>query len=178
MINLILGGARSGKSQLAEQKAASTKLAVTYIATAAAGDGEMSHRIQQHQQQRPEGWGLIEEELNLAAAIRSLPETPQCILIDCLTLWVSNWLMQENNDAFNNAKADFLAVLEETPHHIIMVSNETGMGVIPMGSLTRQFVDQSGWLHQSIAKIADNVILSIAGLPMPLKQDGKQCFSI
>ena len=176
MIELILGGARSGKSKLAEKKAADSKLSVTYIATATAGDGEMSERIQHHQNQRPDHWAVIEEPLQLANAIESLSPEPQCILIDCLTLWVSNWLMEENEKAYNKAKEDLLLALQQTPHHIIMVSNETGMGIIPMGNLSRQFVDESGWLHQAIAAQADNVVLTVAGLPMPLKLNGKNCF--
>lgn len=176
MIELILGGARSGKSKLAETKAAESNLPVTYVATATVGDGEMSDRILRHKQQRPDHWGLIEEPLDLAQAISSLSDQPQCILIDCLTLWVTNWLMQENAPEFQKAKDALLTTLRQTSHHIIMVSNETGMGVIPMGNLSRQFVDESGWLHQDIAAQADEVVLTVAGLPMPLKRNGENCY--
>lgn len=176
MINLILGGARSGKSRLAEQRARETGLAVTYIATATAGDDEMASRIAYHQQQRPEAWRLVEEPLALAETIERI--TPaQCLLIDCLTLWVSNWLMQENPTAFAQAKEALLKALASTAHHVILVSNETGMGVVPLGRLSRDFVDESGWLHQALAELADNVVLTVAGLPLPLKQQGVNAFS-
>ncbi len=136
----------------------------------------MSERIQRHQSQRPSHWGLIEEPLQLADAISSITP-PQCVLVDCLTLWVSNWLMEENPAGFQHAKEALLTVLQQSPHHIILVSNETGMGVIPMGKLSRTFVDESGWLHQAIAAIADEVVLTVAGLPLPLKQQGKNCFA-
>ncbi len=177
MIDLILGGARSGKSRLAEQRALTSGLPVTYIATATAGDGEMSDRIAHHQARRPAHWHLIEEPLHLADCLAS-QDTPQCFLIDCLTLWVSNWLMQEDAEAFRRARAALLKDLEKTPHHVIMVSNETGMGVIPMGSLSRDFVDDSGRLHQDIAALADNVVLTVAGLPLPVKKDGQPCYDV
>lgn len=178
MIDLILGGARSGKSRLAEQRAISSGLPVTYIATATAGDGEMSERIAHHQSRRPDHWELIEEPLQLATALEQAAAPARCLLVDCLTLWVSNWLMQEDPAKFEVARNDLLAALQATSHHIILVSNETGMGVIPLGRLSRDFVDLSGWLHQDIAALADNVILTVAGLPLPLKQDGKPCFEM
>ncbi|MCG8669642.1 MAG: bifunctional adenosylcobinamide kinase/adenosylcobinamide-phosphate guanylyltransferase [Pseudomonadales bacterium] len=178
MVHLILGGARSGKSKLAESLAATTNLPVTYIATATAGDQEMQSRITHHQQQRPSSWNLIEEPLDLAKAIKSCGEGPRCILVDCLTLWVSNLLMKQDPNVFDAAKESFLKTLEESQQSIILVSNETGMGVIPMGEITRQFVDESGRLHQAIGEIADNVTLTMAGLPMPLKAQGKNCYSI
>lgn len=176
MIDLILGGARSGKSRLAEQRALSCGLPVTYIATATAGDGEMSERIAHHQARRPGHWELLEEPLQLDAAIKRLTDSRRCLLVDCLTLWVSNWLMQDKPEGFAKAKQAVLAALQATPHHVILVSNETGMGVVPLGKISRDFVDVSGWLHQDIAAIADNVILTVAGLPMPLKLDGKPRF--
>lgn len=175
MIELILGGARSGKSKLAESKAKATGLPVTYIATATPGDNEMAQRIAHHQNQRPHHWHLIEEPLDLAAAIQSV-DNGQCILIDCLTLWVSNWLIAEQPDAFQQQKKNFIATLQASDKHIILVSNETGLGVIPMGTLSRQFVDESGWLHQSISSLANHVTLTIAGLPLPLKRNGIPCF--
>ena len=177
MIELILGGARSGKSRLAEQRAQGTGLPVTYIATATACDDEMAARIAHHRAQRPDHWQLIEEPLQLAEAIEQI-SPQQCILVDCLTLWVSNWLLQESPQAFDQAKQTLLATLTATRHHVILVGNETGMGVIPLGTLSRDFVDQSGWLHQDIAQLADTVVLSVAGLPLPLKQQGKNCFTL
>ena len=178
MIELILGGARSGKSRLAEQRALNSGLPVTYIATATAGDGEMAARIQHHRERRPEHWHLIEEPLHLAARINHHEPEPACLLIDCLTLWVSNWLMENNATEFANARDQLIQALSDTPHRVILVSNETGMGVIPLGNLSRDFVDHSGWLHQRIGAMADNVIMTMAGLPLPLKQNGRACFDI
>ena len=175
MIDLILGGARSGKSRLAEQRALQSGLPVTYIATATAGDDEMANRIAHHQASRPAHWQLLEEPLLLADCLAP-QDSPQCFLVDCLTLWVSNWLMQEEAGAFRRARSALLDTLEHTRHHVILVSNETGMGVIPMGSLSRDFVDNSGRLHQDIAALADNVVLTVAGLPLPVKSQGKPCF--
>lgn len=180
MIDLILGGARSGKSRLAEQRALNSGLPVTYVATATAGDDEMSDRIRHHRERRPAHWQLIEEPLQLAECLTpgaaSNSAAPHCFLVDCLTLWVSNWLLQEDAKGFRKARNELLQQLQKTPHHIILVSNETGMGIVPMGSLSRDFVDESGRLHQDIAALADNVILTVAGLPLPVKRNGQPCF--
>ncbi len=169
MIELILGGARSGKSRLAEQRAIATGLERVYIATATAQDAEMQQRIAQHQLNRQhQGWHTIEEPLSLAQVLTAQAQSNRCILVDCLTLWVSNHLCQSTTD-FAQAKQELLQQLAKLPGTIILVSNETGMGVVPMGQLSRDFVDQSGWLHQQIAQLADTVILTVAGLPHYLK---------
>lgn len=184
-VHLILGGARSGKSSLAEQYAKKSNLPVTYIATAQALDNEMKQRIAIHQQDRPQQWQTIEAPLLLAATIDSIidqaldnasPDASnngQCILIDCLTLWLTNCLCQHDLAYFEREKQQFLATLVNSQKHnnlhIILVSNEVGHGIVPMGDLSREFVDQAGWLHQAIAKIADNVDFVMAGLPLSLK---------
>ena len=190
-IHLIIGGARSGKSSLAERYAKSSNLPVTYIATAQAFDNEMQQRIAQHQAERPEHWQLVESPLLLAKTIASVIENSQqdiCILVDCLTLWLSNSLCKPNVEADHSSecnldywqqeKQQFLAQLESIKLRsgnekqrveIILVSNEVGHGIVPMGELSRQFVDQAGWLHQAIAKVADNVEFVMAGLPLSLK---------
>ncbi|MCG8311633.1 MAG: bifunctional adenosylcobinamide kinase/adenosylcobinamide-phosphate guanylyltransferase [Pseudomonadales bacterium] len=178
MIDLILGGARSGKSRLAETRAALQHLPVTYIATATANDKEMAERIAHHKAQRPSHWGLLEEPRHLATLINSSNPSPQCLLIDCLTLWLTNWLMIEDQNAYETAKEDLLIALSNTQHHIILVSNETGLGVVPMGELSRRYVDESGRLHQAVGELADNVIMTLAGLPLPLKQMGEPIFHI
>lgn len=172
MRELILGGARSGKSRMAESKALASGLDVTYIATATVYDDEMQQRVNKHRDDRPSHWALIEEPVYLADTITSLSaanSAPSCILIDCLTLWVTNLLMQEDDALFHEQKRRFLDAITHTPAHLIMVSNETGMGIIPLGDITRRFVDETGWLHQEIAAIADEVTLSVAGLPHVLK---------
>lgn len=168
MIDLILGGARSGKSRLAEQRARDSGKHVIYIATAQSGDGEMADRIAHHRQQRPAHWLTVEEPLALASAIQRHAGPDSLILVDCLTLWVTNLLCHGDPERFASEKAALLDVLRQRPD-ILLVSNETGLGVVPMGELTRRFVDESGWLHQDIAALADRVTLVVAGLPHLLK---------
>ena len=169
MLELILGGARSGKSRLAERLATQSGLAVTYIATSQALDGEMSARIQHHRQRRPAEWGLVEEPLELARALRDNAAPGRCLLVDCLTLWLTNLLMLDDDTRLAMQRDAFLEVLAELPGHIILVSNETGLGVVPLGELTRRYVDEAGWLHQAVAERAERVLFTVAGLPMLLK---------
>lgn len=163
---LILGGARSGKSRLAEQRARQSGLDCVYIATAQAGDKEMQQRIEQHQQQRHSSWQLVEEPLKLADTLLQWQSPGHCLLVDCLTLWLSNCLAQ---GCWPEQKQALLDALGQLQGHIILVSNETGMGVVPLGALTREFVDQSGFLHQALAQQCQRVTLTVAGLPHTLK---------
>ncbi|MDH0143434.1 bifunctional adenosylcobinamide kinase/adenosylcobinamide-phosphate guanylyltransferase [Aquipseudomonas alcaligenes] len=169
MLELILGGARSGKSRLAERLATQSGLAVTYIATSQALDGEMSARIQHHRQRRPADWGLVEESLELARALRDNAAPGRCLLVDCLTLWLTNLLMLDDDTRLAMQRDAFLEALAELPGRIILVSNETGLGVVPLGELTRRYVDEAGWLHQAVAERAERVVFTVAGLPMLLK---------
>lgn len=164
---LILGGARSGKSRLAEQRAEAAGMELLYLATATAGDAEMSERIRHHQGRRAGKWTLLEEPTELAEALSQNAQTDRCILVDCLTLWISNCLHQ---NCWVEQKESLLTALEKLPGHIIFVSNETGMGVVPMGELSRQFVDESGFFHQQLAAVCDQVTLTVAGLPLTLKE--------
>lgn len=167
MIRLILGGARSGKSRQAEQLAQASGLEVIYIATAQAQDREMHERINRHRDDRPLHWTTIEEPLQLAAVILSHQAPDRCLLIDCLTLWVTNQLLA---GADMHAEREALcAALRNARGEIILVSNETGMGIVPMGELNRRFTDEAGWLNQSAAALADQVVLTVAGIPMRLK---------
>ena len=169
MIQLILGGSRSGKSTLAEQRASETGLAVTYVATATAGDEEMAARIAQHQTRRPSHWNIVEEPLRLADALQQHAAPDHCLLVDCLTLWLTNLLCAEDENLFQRERAVFLETLPTLPGQIILVSNEVGMGIVPMGELSRRFSDEAGWLNQEVAKICGRVTLMVAGLPYPLK---------
>ncbi|WP_442514270.1 bifunctional adenosylcobinamide kinase/adenosylcobinamide-phosphate guanylyltransferase [Pseudomonas promysalinigenes] len=169
MRNLILGGARSGKSRLAEQLAIDSGLAVTYIATSEPLDGEMNDRVRLHRQRRPAHWELIEEPLALAAVLRAEASQGRCLLVDCLTLWLTNLLMLDDPKRLAAERDALLDCLEQLPGTIILVSNETGLGVVPMGELTRRYVDLAGWLHQSIAERCQRVVLTVAGLPLMLK---------
>ncbi|WP_294033247.1 bifunctional adenosylcobinamide kinase/adenosylcobinamide-phosphate guanylyltransferase [uncultured Moraxella sp.] len=171
MIYFILGGARSGKSRHAEQLAKDYEQQgkrIIYVATAGRYDDEMIQRIEHHQQSRPKHWQTIEEQYDLAKIFAQYNDEQSVILLDCLTLWLSNLLCQDDG-RFQMYKNEFLNELQVTRATVILVSNETGLGVVPMGELTRRFVDESGWLHQTIAQMADKVVFCVAGLPMVLK---------
>ncbi len=169
MLQLILGGARSGKSRLAEQRASDSGLAVTYIATSQPLDGEMNERVQLHRQRRPVHWALVEEPLELARVLREQAAADRCLLVDCLTLWLTNLLMQEDPARLALEREALLHCLADLPGEIIFVSNETGLGVVPLGELTRRYVDEAGWLHQALAERCQRVTLTVAGLPLTLK---------
>jgi adenosylcobinamide kinase/adenosylcobinamide-phosphate guanylyltransferase len=168
MRELILGGARSGKSALAEQCAHQSGLQVVYIATAEARDGEMGERIAHHRVRRPDHWLCLEEPLHLSAVLQQHAATHRCLLVDCLTLWLSN-LLAAGDEVFIREREALLAQLPQLPGRLIFVSNEVGLGIVPMGELTRRFCDESGRLHQAIATECDRVTFVTAGLPMILK---------
>lgn len=181
MRELIIGGARSGKSLLAERRAGESGLRVVYVATAQALDGEMARRIAQHRERRCTDWQLVEEPLELAAALRRHAAPGICLLVDCLTLWLSNLLFA--GDAASQAEAgqarhcpqlegairDLIEVLPQLPGQVILVSNEVGAGVVPMAALSRLFADEQGRLNQRVAALCERVTLVVAGLPLSLK---------
>lgn len=169
MLQLILGGARSGKSRLAEQTAIATQLAVTYVATAQALDPEMQNRIAHHQNQRPAHWSLVEEPLFLAKTLQKIDRPNHIILVDCLTLWLTNLLLLDDQNVQEFECEQLLKVLPKLQSEIILVSNETGLGVVPLGEISRRFVDEAGRLHQVLGQIADKVMFCVAGFPMILK---------
>lgn len=181
MKELILGGARSGKSLLAERRAAASGLHVIYLATAEARDGEMSRRIAHHRERRPADWGCAEETLHLAAKLRELATPDTCLLVDCLTLWLSNLLFagQAAQQAEAGEAVDcplladetgaLLELLPQLPGRIILVSNEVGWGIVPMHPVSRLFADEQGRLNQRLAGVCDHVTLVAAGLPLMLK---------
>ncbi|WP_189398952.1 bifunctional adenosylcobinamide kinase/adenosylcobinamide-phosphate guanylyltransferase [Arenicella chitinivorans] len=171
MKHLILGGARSGKSRYAEgvcsalhQQHPETEL--IYIATATADDSEMAKRIEQHQRRRGSEWQLRECAVELGTALSACHDQ-SIVLIDCLTLWLSNCL---HRDCWPHQRAALLNAVHAFEGTVIMVSNEVGGGIVPLGQLSREFVDQSGWLHQSLAAQCSEVSLVVAGLPLSLKQ--------
>lgn len=169
MQQLILGGARSGKSRLAEKLATDSGLDVVYIATSQPLDGEMNQRVALHRKRRPAEWGLVEEPLELARVLKDNAQPRRCLLVDCLTLWLTNLLMLEDSQRLSHERDALLQGLAALPGEIIFVSNETGMGVVPLGELTRRYVDEAGWLHQALAEQCQRVVLTVAGLPMTLK---------
>ena len=181
MNQLILGGARSGKSRLAEQRAAQSGLQVIYIATAEAHDGEMSRRIAHHRARRPADWGCVESPLQLASTLRQLAAPDTCLLVDCLTLWLSNLLFagQAARQAeagtaidcplFAGETAALIETLPMLPGRVILVSNEVGCGIVPLSPVARLFADEQGRLNQRVAAVCERVILVAAGLPLTLK---------
>ena len=172
MLTLILGGARSGKSRLAESLAHESGLPVTYIATATAGDAEMHARIIAHQARRPAHWKLVEEPLALAEALAAEAAPERFLLVDCLTLWLTNLLLANDATRFSKereALLERLPDLSKSAGKTVLVSNETGLGIMPLGELSRRYCDEAGWLHQDIAQQCDQVIFMIAGLPHFLK---------
>jgi adenosylcobinamide kinase / adenosylcobinamide-phosphate guanylyltransferase len=181
-LTFIVGGARSGKSAYAERLAADSGLPVTYIATAAVptgahADAEFHARIGHHRARRPAHWGLVEASLDLAGALDAAAAPGHCVLIDCLTLWLATLLCPPDSE---NPRPDwreridaFAAACERAQGTVLVVSNEIGMGVVPMGAATRLYVDELGRLNQRIAALADRATLIAAGLPLVLKAPSK-----
>jgi adenosylcobinamide kinase / adenosylcobinamide-phosphate guanylyltransferase len=178
----VLGGARSGKSAHAERLAHDSGLPVTYIATArvdAARDAEFAERVRHHRERRPAHWSLVEAPFDLAGALRDADGDGHCVLIDCLTLWLTNLMFAQGETTGDDLAAlpdparDALFAFDEALHRtrgkVIVVSNEIGMGVVPLGSLTRLYVDELGRLNQRVAAASTRAILMAAGLPLALK---------
>jgi adenosylcobinamide kinase/adenosylcobinamide-phosphate guanylyltransferase len=181
---LILGGARSGKSAHAESIAVQAGVDVVYIATAGAGDAEMTQRIMHHRERRPATWITVEEPLALGAALRRWCAPGRVVLVDCLTLWLTNLMLSDGARhldvgdlelpaRFEAERSDFLAALDEigsSGGELILVSNEVGMGIVPWGALSRRFADEAGRLNQAVAARCDRALLIVAGLPLVLKE--------
>jgi len=166
---LILGGVRSGKSRQAAELAGRTGQAVTLIATATAPDEELASRIEAHRRNRPPQWAVVEEPVHLASALRAAAAPGRVIIVDCLTLWLTNLLVLENEDALRHECASLLEALPQLCADCILVSNEVGFGIIPANPLARRFGDETGILHQRLASLCDRVLLMVAGLPLELK---------
>ncbi len=172
-VKLVLGGARSGKSQHAERLAQQSCFPVTYIATAQVYDAEFSQRVAKHQQDRPKEWALIESPFGLAKTIQAQATVDRCLIVDCLTLWLAQCICTDcekpEDIDWQAEKAALLDTLAKVQGEIILVSNEVGMGIVPLGEINRQFQDEQGRLNQAVAAIADNVTFVAAGLPLLLK---------
>lgn len=177
---LVLGGARSGKSAYAERLAAASGKEVVYIATAAAGDAEMAARIAQHRAQRPQQWHTVEEPIALAAALAAWRAPHRLVLVDCLTLWLSNLMFSDGTQypdvgtielpaRFHAQRAALLDELAAARGEVVLVSNEVGMGIVPWGAVSRSYADEAGRLNQSVAAACDRVAFVAAGLPLMLK---------
>ena len=169
MKTLVLGGVRSGKSRLAEQLARESGLALIYLATARPEDPEMAERIAHHRRNRADGWRLVEEPYRLADTLQRHARADSCVLVECLTLWLTNLLLAHDPGRYLREREALLATLPTLPGRIILVGNETNLGVVPLGELSRRFCDESGRLHQALAQICERVLLTVAGLPLTLK---------
>jgi len=181
---LVLGGARSGKSAYAEQLAGATGRTVVYIATARPDDGEMAQRIAHHRTSRPAYWATVEETTALGAAIDRWATPGATVLVDCLTLWLSNVLFSGADcfpdtgpvalpPLFYRERQALLDALANARGDVILVSNEVGMGIVPMGAVSRAFVDEQGRLNQAVAAACERAVFVAAGLPLVLK--GSPC---
>jgi adenosylcobinamide kinase/adenosylcobinamide-phosphate guanylyltransferase len=177
---LVIGGARSGKSAHAEALATASGKPVVYIATAQAGDAEMQLRIAHHRARRDGQWQTVEETLALGAAIQKYSTAGNLILVDCLTVWLSNLLFSEYKEfpevgaidapaCFSEQRAEFLQALTQAAGDVILVSNEVGQGIVPQGAISRWFVDEAGRLNQAVAAACEHAVLVVAGLPLTLK---------
>jgi adenosylcobinamide kinase/adenosylcobinamide-phosphate guanylyltransferase len=164
----VLGGARSGKSRYAERLVEDAARYGTYLATAEAGDAEMAERIAAHRARRDPFWRTVEEPLALASAIAAHAEPERPILIDCLTLWLSNLLLA-GKQADDEAGV-LCSSLRKAAGMVVLVSNEVGMGLVPETPLGRRFRDAAGRLNQDVAALADRVVFIAAGLPLVLKK--------
>lgn len=160
-ITLVTGGARSGKSALAERLVARWDMPRVYIATAQALDGEMSDRITHHQQRRGEGWITIEEPVDLVGAL-TRTDGQGVRLVDCLTLWMSNMMGAADIPAL-------VAGLRQQQSPVVLVTNELGQGIVPDNALARRFRDDHGWMNQAVADVADQVFMAVSGQPLRLK---------
>ena len=166
---LILGGVRSGKSRQAGEIARAAGCAVIVIATGTAQDQEMRDRIELHRAQRPKEWSVVEEPIRLAAALAAAASPSRIVIVDCLTLWLTNLLCGGDPGALRRESTQLLELLPSLPGDCVLVSNEVGLGIIPANALARRFADEAGTLHQRLAALCDRVIFMAAGLPLRLK---------
>lgn len=184
MRELILGGARSGKSRLAERRAVLCEalgMQVVYIATAEAWDPEMAERLTHHRNNRPAHWATVEEPVKLAETLQAQAATDHCLIVDCITLWLSALVFKGKAgtqmesgqpiacELLERERQALLDVLPKLPGEIILVSNEIGSGVVPENRLARRFADEQGRLNQDLAARCERVTLSVAGLPLHLR---------
>ncbi len=168
---LILGGAKSGKSSLALELADRTSGRRVFLATAQAGDGEMQDRIRRHQAERGPEWSTVEEPLDLRASLMRADGADGVLVVDCLTLWLSNLLTVADlpEEEVKKQGRDLAALLPGLKAQVILVANEVGLGIVPDNALARLYRDLAGALNQELAKVCEQVILVTAGLPLVLK---------
>ncbi len=164
-IVLVTGGARSGKSALAERLARRSGDQAYYIATAEARDDEMQARIEAHRARRGPDWTTVAAPLALVAALQDTDAAPR--LVDCLTLWLSNLMLADQD--WKAAGEELVACLQKQAHPVVLVTNEVGSGIVPENALARRYRDAAGWLNQSVASVATEVFLSVSGCAIRIK---------
>ena len=171
MVIFVTGGARSGKSDFAQDMAEKIEGKRVFVATAQAFDEEMEERIQKHQENRGARWDTLEEPIDIGGTIRSVLGQYKTILIDCLTVWMSNLLLEypDQNEKISEIVDDFFSGLSEAEETIIAVSNEVGMGIVPDNKLARNYRDQLGFLNQRMARRADEVYVLFSSIPVKIK---------
>ena len=167
-IIFITGGARSGKSSFAIAEASKAKGKKAYIATAEALDDEMKERIERHRKQRGNEWDTYEEPLEIGEVIKEIEGRFEVVVIDCLTLWLSNLMMTDND--IGKEIEGFVSSLSTIHCSLYIVSNEVGMGIVPENEMARRFRDLAGMLNQRVAEIADEVYMAVAGIPVKIKE--------
>lgn len=170
-VELVLGGARSGKSGYALGLARAHGDAVSWIATAEARDDEMHERIARHRAERPAAWFSVEAPLALAAAIEQQAVPGRCVVVDCLTLWLSNVLLHADAATWPAQRDALLGLLDKVPGRLLLVSNEVGCGIVPDNALARRFRDEAGRLHQALAARVPRVTLVVAGIAVAVKRE-------
>ncbi len=170
-VEFVLGGARSGKTayalEIAKEMSAEKDLQKIYIATAQIFDPEMQDRVRRHQEERDETWATLEAPLELSTIIRLHAQPDRVLLVDCLTLWLSNHLLAEHD--LEEKRNDLIDAITEAKGPLVFVSNEVGLSIVPDNKMGRQFRDESGWMNQQVAKAADKVTFIAAGLPLIMK---------
>lgn len=164
---LVLGGARSGKSRYAQSLAEASGGRLVFVATAQAFDDEMTDRIRRHQADRDGRWTTVEASVDLASAIAAADDEDAVVLVDCLTLWASNLLLGEEDAEARLAQ--LLAALERARGQVLLVANEVGLGIVPDNALARAFRDLAGTVNQRVAAVADQVHMTVAGIPIIVK---------
>ncbi|MXN64306.1 bifunctional adenosylcobinamide kinase/adenosylcobinamide-phosphate guanylyltransferase [Stappia sp. GBMRC 2046] len=169
---LVIGGARSGKSAFAENLLKKSGLERIYVATCAVLDKEMEERIARHRDQRGGDWKTIEETRDIAGVLQREARQGSAVLVDCLTLWLSNLMFEEDDIEVETTK--LLAALRKVGGPVVLVSNEVGAGIVPENALARRFRDAQGRLNRQIAEVANQVVLVAAGLPLLLKPNHNQ----
>jgi adenosyl cobinamide kinase/adenosyl cobinamide phosphate guanylyltransferase len=173
-IVLITGATRSGKSRYAEERAGAAGARRLYLATAEAKDDEMRRRIEAHRERRGKDWITVEEPLELARELLCQRGEADCALVDCLTLWISNLLLRQDEESVIKKVDELVDQLSLIDFHVFFVTNEVGSGIVPDNPLARSYRDLVGWANQRIAQAADEVVLMVAGLPMFVKK-GRAC---